>query len=109
MKKNIARRPAFRVGILSALATFLLLSVFMNSVVEISRDLGTLRWMGETVLYVLMNKLLYKAFTSLLVGLVAGFASNMITYGKSVKERSRKGAAVQFRPAANTQITSKSA
>lgn len=86
MKKTTQKRRAARVGLLFGAVAFVALSLLVGGLVEVSHEVGFARWLADFAVYTLSNKLIYKLVASVAIGGFAAFASNMIAYGKAIKE-----------------------
>lgn len=97
VKRKIVRPSV--IASMTAVAVFALLSVLAGGLVEFSQEVGLLRWLRDVLVYSLTNKLAYKLSASILFGLVAYFASSMIAYSRSLKNRRHVQATrVSFKP-----------
>lgn len=87
----------FRTGVIVAAATFIALSFLAGGMIEISRDVGMLRWLRDVAVYLFVNKFAEKLFASILLGAGVAFVSGMIAYGKaSRKYRGSRTTRVRF-------------
>ena len=87
----------FRTGVIVAAAAFIALSFLAGGMIEISRDVGMLRWLRDVAVYLFVNKFAEKLFASILLGAGVAFVSGMIAYGKaSRKYRSSRTTRVRF-------------
>ena len=97
MKTVNKRHSSMKSGLILAVLTFALLSVFNSGALEFSKDGGTLRWLADTTAYAISYKWGYKLVASLGMMLVGCFVSSMIAYGKQVKSKKRaRTTRVQF-------------
>lgn len=74
---------ALTVGSLVAVACMVVLTIAANGLVEISQDVGMVRWAGEAVAYALFNKLAQKFAASILLGFVAYFISTIVVRSRN--------------------------
>ncbi|WP_195463919.1 hypothetical protein [Anaerotruncus colihominis] len=87
----------FRTGVIVAAAAFIALSFLAGGMIEISRDVGMLRWLRDVAVYLFVNKFAEKLFASILLGAGVAFVSGMIAYGKaSRKYRGSRTTRVRF-------------
>ena len=97
MKKKQKSMSAFTVGCITAVVSFVLLSIFAGGLVSFSPEVGVFRYLQEVVVYAFTNKFAYKFAACLFLGLGGSFVSGMISYGKQAKMRTRARATrVQF-------------
>ena len=86
----------FKTGLLMGIITFVALSLVTNGLIEFSRDVGVLAWLGETAAYAITNKLAEKLVASFAIAGVSSFVAHMIAYGKIVKTRRGTTTHVRF-------------
>lgn len=85
MKKREIRQTSAVIGSAVAVATLVTFSVVAAGLIEISPDIGFLRWAREALVYALMNKFAQKLAASVFLGLVSYFVSNVILGARSGK------------------------
>ncbi|WP_303899643.1 hypothetical protein [Anaerotruncus colihominis] len=97
MKNRKNKNHTFRTGAIVAAAAFIALSFLAGGMIEISRDVGILRWLRDVAVYLFVNKLVEKLFASIMLGIGVAFVSGMIAYGKaSRKYRGSRTTQVRF-------------
>lgn len=90
MKKKKRNVSSVRVGAIAAVAAFALLTILAGGgLVEVSREIGTAKWLASSAAYMLANKLGAKLMAALAVGAVAAFVNSMIEYGANATPRRR--------------------
>ena len=105
MKNNQKRKSSIPSGILLAVLTFLLLSVFNSGALEFSKEAGMIPWLMDTAVYALGYKLSYKLVASLCMFLLGWFIGSMVAYGKEIKTKMRSRAThVEFQKG-NTRVS----
>ncbi len=110
MKKKQKSMSAFTVGCITAVVSFILLSIFAGGLVRFSPEVGIVRYLEEILVYAFTNKFAYKFVASLFLGMGGSFVSGMIAYGKQAKMRKRARAMkVQFQSDAKKSGMSKTA
>lgn len=99
MKKRKNENPTFRIGVIVTAVAFIALSFLAGGMIEISRDVGMLRWLRDITAYLFVNKFVEKLFASILLGVGVSFISGMIAYGKSSRKyRGSHTTRVRFAP-----------
>ncbi len=85
MKKREIQQISAMIAGAVAVATLVVFSVVAAGLVEISPDVGLLRWAREAVLYALMNKFAQKLAASIFLGLIAYLTSRVVLGARSEK------------------------
>ncbi|MBE6907900.1 MAG: hypothetical protein E7476_16760 [Ruminococcaceae bacterium] len=85
MKKREIQQISAMIAGAVAVATLVVFSVVAAGLIEISPDVGLLRWAREAVLYALMNKFTQKLAASLFLGLIAYLTSRVVLGARSEK------------------------
>ena len=85
MKKREIRQISAVIGGAVAVATLVTFSVIAAGLIEISPDVGFLRWAREAVVYALLNEFVQKLAASPFLGLISYLASRVILSAKSGK------------------------